>query len=113
MSARLFIGHLRLACLSKFSALEWKANGDGYKFSETRWLKVGDRLGDVTGNPSYDNYVVKRIWKSLRDSQWRIEFQNGVELIEKLLKPLAAKTTATVSSMIQPIALVVLPIARP
>jgi type III restriction enzyme len=61
----------------------WKAHGDGYKFDETRWLKVGDNLAEATKNNSYLNYTLKRVYKGLRDGKWRVEFDNGVELIEK------------------------------
>ena len=59
----------------------WKARGESFVFAETRWLKVGDNVSAVTDNPSYGDYVVKRIYKSLRDGQWKVEFHNGVELV--------------------------------
>ena len=54
-----------------------------FVFEETNWLKVGDNLGEKTNNPSYLNYKVERINKSLKTQKWSITFTNGVELFEK------------------------------
>ncbi|MCZ2356450.1 MAG: DEAD/DEAH box helicase family protein [Bacteroidia bacterium] len=61
----------------------WKLKGGKFVFEETNWLKVGDNLGEKTNNPSYLNYQVARINKSLRTGKWSIEFSNGVILEEK------------------------------
>ncbi|SMO71683.1 type III restriction enzyme [Saccharicrinis carchari] len=53
------------------------------EFKDTKWLKVGDNLGDVTSNPSYLNYKINRINKSLKTQKWSVTFSNGVELFEK------------------------------
>lgn len=52
-------------------------------FKETKWLKVGDNLGDVTNNPSYLKYKIDRINKSLKTQKWSISFSNGIEILEK------------------------------
>src|SRR5690606_35890877 len=44
----------------------WKMKGGKYVFEETNWLKVGDNLGEKTNNPSYLNYKITRINKSLK-----------------------------------------------
>ena len=60
----------------------WRgANGDGFKWKETNWLKAGDNLGDKTGNVSYRDYAIERIWKNLPDQKYHLKFNNGVELI--------------------------------
>jgi type III restriction enzyme len=46
-------------------------------------LKVGDNLGEKTNNPSYLNYKIERINKSLKTGKWSITFSNGVEIFEK------------------------------
>lgn len=59
----------------------WRANGDGFKWKETNWLQVGDNLGDKSGNVSYRDYTIERIWKSLHDQEHHLKFSNGIELI--------------------------------
>jgi len=61
----------------------WRVNGDGFKWKETNWLKVGDNLGDKTANVSYRDYTIERIWKGLHDQKQHLKFTNGVELILK------------------------------
>lgn len=61
----------------------WKLKAGKFVFEETNWLKVGDNLGDKTNNPSYLNYKIERINKSLKTQKWSITFTNGVELFEK------------------------------
>lgn len=61
----------------------WKNKSGKFVFEETQWLKVGDNLGEKSNNPSYLNYVIERISKSLKDQKWRVAFTNGTEVIEK------------------------------
>lgn len=61
----------------------WKLKGGKFVFEETSWLKAGDNLGEKTSNPSYLNYKIERINKSLKTQKWSITFTNGVELFEK------------------------------
>ncbi|PAW91611.1 MAG: hypothetical protein B9S33_00005, partial [Pedosphaera sp. Tous-C6FEB] len=61
----------------------WRVNGDGFKWKETNWLKVGDNLGDKSANVSYRDYTIERIWKSLHDQKHHLKFTNGIELILK------------------------------
>ncbi|MCX6252166.1 MAG: DEAD/DEAH box helicase family protein [Bacteroidetes bacterium] len=61
----------------------WRLKGGKYVFENTNWLKVGDNLGEKTNNPSYLNYRIERINKSLKTQKWSITFTNGVELFEK------------------------------
>ena len=61
----------------------WKLVGDAFKFAETNWLAENDNLGAKTNNPSYNDYTIKRIYKSLKDQKFKVEFGNGVELIDK------------------------------
>lgn len=61
----------------------WKMKGGKFVFEETNWLIVGDNLGEKTNNPSYLNYKITRINKSLKTGKWSIEFSNGVILEEK------------------------------
>jgi type III restriction enzyme len=61
----------------------WKQKSGKFVFEETQWLKVGDNLGEKVNNPSYLNYTIERIAKSLRDQKWRVTFTNGTEVIER------------------------------
>ena len=61
----------------------WRASGDGFKWKETNWLKVGDNIGDKSGNISYRDYTIERIWKSLHDQKHHLKFSNGVEITLK------------------------------
>lgn len=58
-----------------------KATGK-FDFKLTKWLKEKDNLGEVTNNPSYLDYKISRINKSLRTGMWSVTFANGAELIE-------------------------------
>jgi len=60
-----------------------QAKSGKIEFKNTKWLKVGDNLGDVTNNPSYLNYTITRINKSLRSQKWSVSFSNGTEVLEK------------------------------
>lgn len=53
------------------------------EFKNTKWLKDGDNLGKVTNNPSYLNYKISRINKSLKTGKWSVTFFNGAEIFEK------------------------------
>jgi type III restriction enzyme len=72
---------------AKLKAWKLKATGD-YDWKDTAWLKgpEGSRPGDSieakTGNPSYRDYYIERIQKSLSDGRWRVKFTNGTELIQ-------------------------------
>ena len=61
----------------------WRQNGDGFKWKETNWLKAGDNLADKSGNISYRDYTIERIWKSLHDQKFHLKFSNGIELIQQ------------------------------
>ena len=61
----------------------WFAQKGGFSLKETPWLSVGDDLAQKTGNNAYSGYKVERIYKGLRDKQFKVKFTNGVELVEK------------------------------
>ncbi|PRX39668.1 restriction endonuclease [Salegentibacter salegens] len=66
----------------KIKAWHQMASGK-IQFKNTAWLKDGDNLGEKTNNPSYLNYKIERIQKSLRTQKWSIVFTNGTEIFEK------------------------------
>ena len=67
---------------AKIKAWHQLASGK-IEFKETNWLNVGDNLGVKTNNPSYNNYTIERINKSLRTGKWSLTFTNGTEIFEK------------------------------
>ncbi|ASO06033.1 restriction endonuclease [Arenibacter algicola] len=67
---------------AKIKAWHQLASGK-IEFKNTKWLKDGDNLGDVTNNPSYLKYKIERINKSLRTGKWSVSFTNGTEILEK------------------------------
>lgn len=68
---------------AKLKAWHQSRSTNKFDFKLTGWLKVGDNLGEKTNNPSYLNYKIERINKSLKTGKWSIAFSNGVELLEK------------------------------
>jgi len=60
-----------------------QAKSGKIEFKNTKWLKDGENLGKVTNNPSYLNYTIERINKSLRTQRWSVTFTNGTEIFEK------------------------------
>jgi type III restriction enzyme len=67
---------------AKIKAWHQSANGK-IEFKDSKWLKDGDNLGESTNNPSYLNYKIERIKKSLRTGKWSVAFTNGTEIFEK------------------------------
>lgn len=61
----------------------WRKTGEGFKLKESNWLKPGDNIAEKSGNVSYTDYTIERIWKDLHDKLWHLKFANGVELIER------------------------------
>jgi type III restriction enzyme len=68
---------------AKLKAWHQSKSTNKFEFKLTGWMKVGDNLGEKTNNPSYLNYIVERVNKSLKTGKWSISFSNGVELLEK------------------------------
>jgi type III restriction enzyme len=52
-------------------------------FKVTGWLNKNDNLGDKTNNPSYLNYTISNINKSLKSGLTTVTFSNGTEILEK------------------------------
>ena len=53
------------------------------EFKVTGWLNQNDNLGIKTNNPSYLNYTISNINKSLKTGKWAVKFSNGTEILEK------------------------------
>lgn len=62
----------------------WRISAAGkFEWKDTKWLKVGDNVGEETSNPSYLTYKIQRIHKSLNDGgKYRVEFTNGSALLQ-------------------------------
>jgi type III restriction enzyme len=63
----------------------WHLNKSTNKidFKVTGWLNQNDNLGDKTNNPSYLNYTISNINKSLKTGLTTVTFSNGTEILEK------------------------------
>ncbi|MEI6410769.1 MAG: DEAD/DEAH box helicase family protein [Bacteroidota bacterium] len=68
---------------AKLKAWHQSKSTGKFEFKLTGWLKQGDNLGEKTQNPSYLNYKITQINKSLRTGKWSVSFSNGVEILEK------------------------------
>ncbi len=68
---------------AKLKAWRWSRSQEAFKFKETPWLSAGDSIIDVTGNVSYRDYQIDRIYKDIRDQQFKVKFTNNIELVEK------------------------------
>lgn len=62
----------------------WKLNKSKgrFEFKESGLLKKDDNLADKSGNESYRDYTISRIYKSMTDRKWHVAFTNGAEIIE-------------------------------
>ncbi|MGM9852573.1 MAG: DEAD/DEAH box helicase family protein [Muribaculaceae bacterium] len=62
----------------------WKLNKSKgrFEFKESGLLKKDDNLADKSGNESYRDYTINRIYKSMTDRKWHVVFTNGSEIIE-------------------------------
>ncbi len=68
---------------AKLKAWHQSKSSNKFEFKLTGWLKDGDNLGEKTNNPSYLNYRISRINKSLKTGKWSVSFSNGAEIFEK------------------------------
>lgn len=62
----------------------WKLNKSKgrFEFKESGLLKKDDNLADKSGNESYRDYTISRIYKSMTDRKWHVVFTNGSEIID-------------------------------
>lgn len=62
----------------------WKLNKSKgrFEFKGSGLLKKDDNLADKSGNESYHDYTISRIYKSMTDRKWHVVFTNGSEIIE-------------------------------
>ncbi|MDI1317058.1 DEAD/DEAH box helicase family protein [Flavobacterium sp.] len=67
----------------KLKAWHLNKTSNKIEFKVTGWLSNGDNLGEKTNNPSYLNYSISNINKSLKTGKWTVSFSNGAEILEK------------------------------
>ena len=62
----------------------WRLNKSKgrFEFKESGLLKKDDNLADKSGNESYRDFTISRIYKSMTDRKWHVAFTNGAEIIE-------------------------------
>lgn len=64
----------------KLKAWHFNRTNNKIDFKTSGWLKEHDNLGDKTNNPSYLNYKISNINKSLKTGRWSVKFSNGTEI---------------------------------
>ena len=67
----------------KLKAWHLNKTSNKIEFKVTGWLSNGDNLGEKTNNPSYLNYSISNINKSLKTGKWTVSFSNGAAILEK------------------------------
>jgi type III restriction enzyme len=67
----------------KLKAWHLSKTSNKIEFKVSGWLSNGDNLGEKTNNPSYLNYTISNINKSLKTGKWTVTFSNGAEILEK------------------------------
>lgn len=66
----------------KLKVWHFNKSNNKIEFKNSQWLSVKDNLGEKTNNPSYLNYTISNINKSLKTGKWTATFSNGVEVLE-------------------------------
>lgn len=62
----------------------WKYNRakENFVFKESNLLKKGDNLADKSGNDTYADFTISRIYKKMSTRRWVVEFSNGTSIEE-------------------------------
>lgn len=62
----------------------WKYNKakENFVFKESSLLKKGDNLAEKSGNDTYTDFTISRIYKKLSTRKWVVEFSNGTSIEE-------------------------------
>lgn len=62
----------------------WKLNKakGRFEFKDSGLLKKEDNLADKSGNESYRDFTISRIYKSMSDRKWHVTFTNGTDIVE-------------------------------
>lgn len=62
----------------------WKYNKtkENFVFKDSNLLKKGDNLADKSGNDTYSDFTISRIFKKLSTRKWVVEFTNGTIIEE-------------------------------
>ena len=62
----------------------WKYNKakENFVFKESSLLKKGDNLAEKSGNDTYSDFTISRIYKKLSTRKWVVDFSNGTSIEE-------------------------------
>ena len=60
----------------------WKYNKtkENFTFKDSSLLKKGDNLADKSGNETYRDFTISRIYKRMSTRKWVVEFSNGITI---------------------------------
>lgn len=61
----------------------WKTRGNNIEWKNSPWLTQGKNLYEASGNISYKDFTIERIYRSIKDRKTRVSFTNGTEIVEK------------------------------
>ncbi|MBO5592697.1 MAG: DEAD/DEAH box helicase family protein [Prevotella sp.] len=62
----------------------WKFNKtkENFVFKDSNFLKKGDNLAEKSGNDTYSDFTISRIYKKMSTRKWVVEFTNGASIEE-------------------------------
>jgi type III restriction enzyme len=62
----------------------WKYNKtkENFVFKDSNLLKKGDNLAEKSGNDTYSDFTINRIYKKMNTRKWVVEFTNGTSIEE-------------------------------
>ena len=62
----------------------WRYNKakENFVFKESNLLKKGDNLAEKSGNDTYEDFTISRIYKKLSTRKWVVDFSNGTSIEE-------------------------------
>ena len=62
----------------------WRFNKtkENFLFKDSNFLKKGDNLAVKSGNDSYVDFTISRIYKKMSTRKWIVEFTNGTSIVQ-------------------------------
>lgn len=62
----------------------WRFNKskENFLFKDSNFLKKGDNLAVKSGNDSYTDFTISRIYKKMSTRKWTVEFTNGTSITQ-------------------------------
>lgn len=64
----------------KLKLWQYNRSKGNFTFKNSNLLKKGDNLADKSGNDTYSDFTISRIYKKLSTRKWIVEFSNGTSI---------------------------------